>query len=149
MLTNAIGAFSSAVRVADYTLDDAFPVVDPGAMPTGDKVLVQVRTPKTKTSGGIIIPDGEKDAEKYNTQVAKVVAVGPLCFKDRKTMELWPEGEWFKPGDYVRIPKFGGDRWAVPIPGRPKGEDALFVIFRDTDINGVVTGDPLAMVAYI
>jgi co-chaperonin GroES (HSP10) len=127
-------------------LAQAFPAVDAGIQPFGSRVLVQIRTPKTKTSSGIIIDNGSRDTEKRNTQVARVIAVGPLAFKNRNTMEQWPEGSWCTTGDFVRVAKYGGDRWEVPLPD---GETALFVIFNDLDIIGKVTGDPLAVRAFI
>ena len=127
-------------------LIEAFPDADPGITPFGSRVLVQIRSPKTKTASGIIIDNGSRDTEKWNTQVAKVVSVGALAFKNRNTMDSWPEGSWCKPGDYVRVAKYGGDRWEVPMTN---GETALFVIFNDLDIIGQVTGDPLAIRAFI
>lgn len=127
-------------------MKEAFPDADPGIQPFGSRVLVQIRTPKTKTNSGIIIDTGSRDTEKWNTQVAKVISVGPLAFKNRNTMESWPEGSWCAPGDYVRVAKYGGDRWEVPLSN---GEHALFVIFNDLDIIGQVTGDPLAVRAFI
>ena len=38
----------------------------------------------------IIIDNGSRDTEKWNTQVAKVVNVGALAFKNRNSMEPWP-----------------------------------------------------------
>lgn len=125
---------------------EAFPEANPGIVPFGSRVLVQIRTPKTKTASGIIIDNGSRDTEKWNTQVARVVSVGALAFKNRNTMDPWPEGSWCGPGDYVRVPKYGGDRWEVPLDN---GESALFVIFNDLDIIGQVTGDPLAIRAFI
>lgn len=127
-------------------LIEAFPDADPGITPFGSRVLVQIRSPKTKTASGIIIDNGSRDTEKWNTQVAKVINVGALAFKNRNTMDSWPEGSWCKAGDYVRVAKYGGDRWEVPLPN---GETALFVIFNDLDIIGQVTGDPLAIRAFI
>lgn len=132
--------------MSEDALREAFPPADPGITPFGSRVLVQIRTPKTKTASGIIIDNGSRDTEKWNTQVARVVSVGALAFKNRNSMEPWPEGSWCGPGDYVRVPKYGGDRWEVPLPG---GESALFVIFNDLDIIGQVTGDPLAIRAFI
>ena len=125
---------------------EAFPEANPGIVPFGSRVLVQIRTPKTKTASGIIIDNGSRDTEKWNTQVARVVSVGALAFKNRNTMDPWPEGSWRGPGDYVRVPKYGGDRWEVPLAN---GESALFVIFNDLDIIIQVTGDPLAIRAFI
>ena len=127
-------------------LNEAFPLADPGITPLGSRILVQIRNPKEKTASGIIIDRGSKDAERWNTQVAKVIAVGPLAFHNRDTMEPWPEGAWCKPGDFVRVAKYGGDRWEVPLPS---GDVALYVIFNDLDIIGLVTGDPLAVKAFI
>lgn len=127
-------------------LSEAFPSAEPGIIPFGSRILVQIRSPKTKTASGIILDTGTKDTEKWNTQVAKVVAVGPVAFKNRTTLEPWPEGNWCQPGDYVRVAKYGGDRWEVPLPN---GDAALFVIFNDLDIIGAVQGDPLAIRAFI
>lgn len=131
---------------SEDALREAFPDADPGIQPFGSRVLVQIRTPKTKTASGIIIDNGSRDTEKWNTQVAKVISVGPLAFKNRTTMENWPEGSWCAPGDFVRVAKYGGDRWEVPLES---GETAMYVIFNDLDIIGRVTGDPLAIRAFI
>lgn len=127
-------------------LAEAFPAVNAGIQPFGSRVLVQIRTPKTKTTSGIIIDTGSRDTEKWNTQVAKVISHGPVAYRNRNTLEAWPEGGWAHPGDYVRVPKYGGDRWEVPLPN---GESALFVIFNDLDIIGKVEGDPLSIRAFI
>ena len=128
-------------------IDEAFPPCDPGIHPFGSRVLVQIRTPKNKTKGGIILTSETRETDAWNTQIAKVVAVGELAFKNRTTMELWPEGSWCEPGDFVRVPKYGGDRWTVKTAS---GEDeALLVIFNDLDLVGKVTGDPLAIKAFI
>jgi len=131
---------------SEQSLAEAFPDADPGVQPFGSRVLVQIRNPKQRTASGIILDSGTKETEKWNTQSAKVVAVGPLAFKNRNTMESWPEGDWCKPGEYVRVPKYGGDRWEVDLGD--KGA-ALFVIFNDLDIVGRVTGDPMSMKAFI
>ena len=127
---------------------EAFPAVDAGIQPFGSRVLIQIRTPKKKSAGGIILDiAGNNETEKWNTQIGKVIALGPLAFKNRNDMKTWPEGEWCKAGEYVRVAKYGGDRWEVKIPS--KDESAMFVIFNDLDIIGQVTGDPLAIRAFI
>lgn len=133
-------------QTCENALAEAFPEIDPGIQPFGSRVLVQIRNPKQRTSSGIIIDPGSKDAEKWNTQVAKVIALGPLAFKNRNTMESWPEGNWCTVGEFVRVAKYGGDRWEVQYD---RNETALFVIFNDLDIIGRVTGDPLAIRAFI
>ncbi len=129
----------------DYSsVDEAFPPIDPGHVPVGYRVLFQLRTAKNVTKGGIIIPDEAKNADQWVTQVAKVVAVGPTAFCNRDTGNQWPEGPWAVPGDFVRVPKYGGDRFSVA----KDGEEALFVIFRDADISAKVA-DPLSVRSYI
>ena len=130
----------------ENAMAEAFPAADAGVQPFGSRVLVQIRTPKTKTASGIIIDSGSRDTERWNTQVGKVISHGPVAYRNRNTLEPWPEGSWAKPGDYVRVPKYGGDRWEVPLKS---GETALFVIFNDLDIIGRVEGDPLAIRAFI
>lgn len=127
-------------------IEEAFPETAPGVKPFGSRVLVQIRNPMNKTSGGIILHSETQETEKWNTQSAKVVAMGPLAFKNRNTMQAWPEGDWCETGQFVRVPKYGGDRWEVKLG--EKGS-ALFVIFNDLDIIGLVTGDPLQMKAFI
>jgi co-chaperonin GroES (HSP10) len=127
-------------------MKEAFPAVEAGIRPFGSRVLVQIRTPKKKSSGGIILSNDTQDTEKWNTQIAKVISLGPLSFKNRNTMDSWPEGDWCTVGEFVRVAKYGGDRWEVTTPN---GEVALFVIFNDLDILGQVLGDPLAIKAFI
>lgn len=132
-------------------IDWAFPVVDPGAKPLGGRILVQLRRTKKKaTSAGIILVEETKETEKWNNMVAKVLMIGPLAFKNRDTMESWPEGSWVKVGDYIRVPKWGGDRWEVKVPGEDDLEDpALFMVLNDHEVIASVTGDPLAMKAFL
>jgi len=129
----------------------AFPSVDPGARPLGGRILVQLRRTKKKVGqAGIILVEETKETEKWNNMVAKVVAIGPLAFKHRDTMQPWPEGSWCEVGDYLRVPKWGGDRWEVKVPGDDDAEDpAMFMILNDHEIIATVTGDPLAMRAFV
>ena len=135
-------ATSAVVKLGSPSeIEQAFPKIDFGVKPTGSRVLMQIRRPKEKI-GNILLADYSKDAEMDNTQVAKVISVGPLAFRNRNTMELWPEGAWYKEGDYVFVPKYAGSRWRRDLPGKP-GEKVEFVIFNDLDIVGTVDGDPL------
>lgn len=140
-------ALANKVDFGYASLDEAFPPCDPGIHPFGSRVLVQIRTPKQKTKGGIILTSETRETDAWNTQIAKVVSVGELAFKNRTTMEPWPEGSWCQEGDFVRVPKYGGDRWTVKTTD---GEDeALLVIFNDLDLVGKVIGDPLTIKAFI
>ena len=113
-------------------LQEAFPEVNPGVVPLGTRVLVQLRTVRNRTASGIVLVDDTKTFNKVNTQLGKMLFIGPLAFRNRNTGEPWPEGQWAEPGELVRIPKFGGDRFERQIPG---SEDrALFCIFADHEI---------------
>ena len=129
----------------------AFPSVDPGAKPLGGRILVQLRRAKRKaTKAGIILVSETKETEKWQNMVAKVIEIGPLAFRKRDTMEPWPEGSWCEPGDYIRVPKWGGDRWEVKVPGEDDLEDpALFMILNDHEVIAKVTGNPLEMRAFL
>jgi co-chaperonin GroES (HSP10) len=135
----------------EQTLQEAFPAVDPLMAPYGARVLVQLRAVKEKvTSAGIYIPEEVKETEKWNTMIGKVLAIGPLAFCKRESAEPWPEGAWAKVGDFVRVPKWGGDRWEVDFEDEQgaKGH-ALFTFFNDHELIGKVTGDPRDIKAFI
>lgn len=139
------------VAFNDADIAWAFPSVDPGAKPLGGRILVQLRRTKKKaTQAGIILVEETKEAEKWNNMVAKVIEIGPLAFKNRDTMQGWPEGSWCEVGDYIRVPKWGGDRWEVKVDGEDDFEDpALFMILNDHEVIAKVTCSPLEMRAFI
>jgi co-chaperonin GroES (HSP10) len=112
---------------------------------------VQLRRTKQKMTGtGIILVEETKEAEKWQNMVAKVLKIGPLAFKNRDTMQGWPEGSWCVVGDYIRVPKWGGDRWEVSVPGEDELEDkALFMVLNDHEVIAKLTGNPLAMKAFL
>jgi len=128
-------------------LQDAFPVVDPGAVPLGARVLVQMRLPKKRmTSSGIILAAETVDTEKAQNPVGKVVAIGPLAFKKRDTMEPWPEGSWVEVGDFVRVPRWTGDRWEIQVS---KDDVVQFMLMNDHEVIAKLTSDPLEMRAFV
>ena len=135
----------------EQTLEEAFPAVEPLMAPYGAGVLVQLRAVKEKvTQAGLYIPEEVKETEKWNTMIGKVIAIGPLAFKKRDTMEPWPEGAWAAVGDYVRVPKWGGDRWEIDFEdGKGAKGRALFTFFNDHELIGKVTGDPREIKAFI
>src|SRR2546423_15007991 len=96
------------------TMEEAFPAADPLIMPLGNQVLVQMRRPKNMTAGGIALVDESKDFDESMIRVAKVIAVGPIAYKNRNSMQPWPEGAWVKVGDFVRVPTSAGvDAWRI------------------------------------
>lgn len=156
--TTYAAATGNTIAFGYGSIDEAFPLVDPGLRPFGNLVLCQIRKAKSRTAGGIDIPDEALATEQYNTQVAKVLAIGPIAFKNRNTGEMWPEGAWAKPGMFVRVAKYQGDRWVkqfqrrgVDHAGREQDvtDEVTFVLFKDLALLGEFTEDPLAVRAYL
>jgi co-chaperonin GroES (HSP10) len=157
---NAIDTGQNNIVHKYASLEEAFPTVDPGHKPLGNLLLVQIRQPKMRTSGGVILDTELRKTEQNNTQVAKVVMVGPLAFCARDTAEPWPEGAWCKVGDFVRIPKYAGERFVVPfqttdwhIVGGRRIEEAVidnaeFCFIKDLSLIATVD-DPLTVRAYL
>lgn len=137
-----------AVDDNSYTEEElalAFPDINPGVSPFGSRLVVQIRSVKNKTKGGIILTADSQESEKWNTQVAKVRRVGPLAYRNRETLEPWPEAAWCNEGDYVRVPKYLQDRWEVA-----NGDSSvLFMIVNDLDILAKLECNPLEVKAYI
>jgi co-chaperonin GroES (HSP10) len=144
--------FAANVELAYTSIEEAFPKVEPEIEPLGSRVLFQIKRAIKRTKSGIWLADETVETEDANTQVAKVIAMGPLAFHSRNTGEPWPEGAWVKVGDYARVPKFGGDSWTVRltelIGGKPVHSEIKFRMFNDLEILGKVTGDPLKVNAY-
>ncbi len=143
-----LGKTKALFKLPPKAAYNPFPDVDSLMEPTGSDVLVQIRSPRKSTEGGILLADESVDTEYWNQQVAKVIATGPLAFRNRTTMEPWVEGAWCEPGQHVRIPLYGGDRWEVE---HGRGEKALFALFKDTEIRGRVKAgvDPRLIKAYV
>lgn len=131
------------------SVDEAFPFVEPGIVPLGSRVLVQLRSPKRKTKGGIILTTETRETEYWNTHVARVLAVGPVAFRDRKTLDPWPEGAWVAPDDFVCVPQYGGVRWSVTVSHDGEEDHVIVALFNDLDLTGKVLGDPLAVRAFV
>jgi co-chaperonin GroES (HSP10) len=104
------------IRVEDVgDISEGWPNVYPGNWPFGARVMVQLRMTSRLTRSGIALPGETQDAEKWNNGIAQVIGMGPLAFKKRDSLQPWPEGTWCEVGDFVRVPKFGGERWEVAI----------------------------------
>jgi len=155
-MTKAIKIVRKSTPTNDQELNEAFPDIDPGFEPFGSRIIVQIRSPK-ELSSSIILTDESKETELWNTQIAKVRAIGPVAFKNRDNLQTWPEGDWFKVGDFVRIPKYNQDKWIIEIEEEVKGsriaikrkKQVLFMLVNDLDILAKKIGDPLEVKAYI
>ena len=151
MSENPIPTIVGSESVSDPTeLAWAFPDVKPGQAPFGGRVIIQLRRIK-KNAGKIILVEETKENEKWNNMIGRVVAIGPLAFKNRDTMQPWAEGSWAQVGDYVRVPRWGGDRWERPAVNEEHGDlnPVLFMTINDHELIARVTDDPLSFKAYV
>jgi co-chaperonin GroES (HSP10) len=73
----------------------------------GFHVLIKPVSVKSKTKGGIFIPDSTKDDISYLTTVGEVIGLGELAYKD---VDKFPNGSWCSVGDYVCYGKHAGTK---------------------------------------
>lgn len=142
-----INPYGQGLDVSDKDIAELFPTVDPEFRPFGHRVVVQIRRVVNKTKSGIILAASAKETEIYNSQVGKIIAMGPLAFRMRSTGEAWPEGVWGKVGDYVKVPRWGGDRWTVDLEDGL--EPVMLATLADSDLIGEYTGDILKVRSYL
>ena len=127
----------------------AFPNVECGMKPYGGRIIIQLRRIK-KRKGMIYLVEETKENEKWNNMIGKVISVGPLAFKNRDSMTAWPEGSWANVGDFVRVPRWGGDRWEIKDPTDEQNEDpVLFMTINDHELIARVTANPLSFKAFV
>jgi co-chaperonin GroES (HSP10) len=124
-----------------------FPEVNPKVVPLGARVLCQLISTKRTTASGIVLVEETQETERWNNQVARVLAMGPLAFRNRETGQPWNEGMWCEPGDFVIIPRWGGQRRTAR--NNKKEEPVYFVTCNDHEIIERVFGNPLALETYI
>lgn len=136
------------MAIEDFkTLSEAFPEVDPGVKPLGARICIQLKSVKKASSGGILLIEETRETERVQSMIGKVISMGPLCFKNRETATEWPEGTWCKVGDYVRVPRWSGDRFTVPTDN---GDEINFSVLNDFELWATVNPDKvLAMKAFI
>lgn len=138
-MSEVINPYGQGLDVSDKAIEEMFPTIDPEFTPFGHRVIVQVRRVVNKTSSGIILAKETKETEAYNNTIARLIAVGPLAFKNRATGEPWPEGVWASVGDYVKVSRWGGERWTVDM--KDGLEPVMLAILSDGDLIGKYTGD--------
>ena len=90
--------------------------------------------------------------------IGKVIAVGPLAFRNRETAQLWPEGAWCAVGDFIIVPKYQGERTRTKHKRtqtyyshdgtertRPVEDDLEVVLFKDLAMLGKIKTPEKAM----
>lgn len=142
-----VSPYSTGLDVSNRDIAELFPEVDPEFRPYSAKVLIQLRRVLLTSRGGIALLEETGDTEAWNMQIGRVLSMGPLAFRNRKTFEPWPEGVWCKPGDYVRFPRWGGDRLTVDL--KDGNKPVVILILDDHHLLGEYTGDPRYVKAYL
>ena len=96
-----------AVNNNEWIEDEEKP--DPEVLPhlPGYHILVRPVSVKSKTKGGLLLPDSVKDDVAYLTTVGKVLSIGDLAYKDE---DKFPNGKWCDVGDYVCYARHAGQK---------------------------------------
>ncbi len=97
----------NAIKNNDWIEDAEKP--DPEVLPKlpGYHILVRPVSVKSKTKGGLLLPDSVKDDVAYLTTVGKVLSVGDLAYEDK---DKFPNGKWCDVGDYVCYARHAGQK---------------------------------------
>lgn len=97
-----------------HQVEDLFPEIELNEIALGDNIVVQMKTPPKQSKGGILYSAETQDIEEYSSTVGKVLDIGPTAFhffsQNDESNKPWPGGAWFKVGDFVRLPRHGGQR---------------------------------------
>lgn len=112
-------------KLNDQVTDSEKPDPHPLPVPTSWHIIVRQLRISAKTKSGILLPDKAKDDIQYLTNVARVLSVGPACFKNK---EAFPPGteQPFDVGDYVVYSRHKGTKFVY--------KDVILMVLNDTDI---------------
>ncbi len=142
-----VSALGAGLDASGWTVDELFPQVDPEFRPFGALVLVQLRRVMKRTKSGLFLVQETVETEAWNIQVARVISMGKLAFRHRASGEPWPEGIWAKAGDFVLVPRWGGERRTIDAPD---GQEAISIaLLNDSDLKGEFTGDVTKIKAFL
>lgn len=100
-------SLGGAVTNDQWLTEESVP--DPSPLPRipGVGILVRPVPTRRKSAGGILIPDSVRADMDYLNTVGRVVSLGELAFKDE---DIYRNGPWVKPGDYVVYTKYAGSK---------------------------------------
>ena len=115
-------AAAKAIPVESAYVDASQKVLDPSLLekslldrlpqPTGWRILVMPYKGKTKTEGGVILPDQVREREALATVVAYVMKLGPLAYQDPNKFGDSPE-PWCSEGQWVCIGRYAVSRFKI------------------------------------
>lgn len=98
----------AAIANDQWVTDNDVP--DPSPLPRipGVGILVRPVPVRHKSAGGILIPDTVREDREHLNTVGRVLALGELSFSDA---DVYKNGPWVKPGDYIVYAKFAGQKF--------------------------------------
>jgi co-chaperonin GroES (HSP10) len=98
----------AAIPNDQWITDEEVP--DPNPLPRvpGVGLLVRPVPVRRKSAGGIYIPDTVRSDREHLNTVGRVLALGDLAFKDE---EIYRNGPWVAPGDYIVFAKYAGQKF--------------------------------------
>lgn len=109
------------------------------------RVLIMPKPPKKETSGGIIVPEDAQEAEKYQCYIGKLLAAGPVAFRDKRLTghdnDYFGERQLILPklGDWLVYGRYAGQRL------NHMGVDLL--LLNDNEVLGIA--DPKTLRVYV
>jgi co-chaperonin GroES (HSP10) len=120
-----------------------YPKIEIGMEPQGSNLLIQLQYTPKSTASGIVLPEELRDTESYEATIGKVIAIGPLAYKERNFKENklvdYPEGSWCVIGDIVYISRNG--HRIKKMAAELNNEAIHFVLCRDEDILCIISSD--------
>ncbi len=104
--------------------------------PLGYKVLVELLENReiSKYKGTLEIPDDVADRYNNASVAAKVLQLGPDCYRDEVK---YPTGPWVRPGQLVILSPYTGTRVRSPLTKsqlRLINDDSMEAIIPDIDL---------------
>ena len=117
-------------RVLDPSKADAS-LIERMPSPTGWRMLILPYRGKSKTQGGVYLPEKVVDDGQLTTVVGYVMKQGPLCYKDA---DKFPDGPWCKQGDWVIFARYAGSRFKIEGGEvRILNDDEILAVISDPD----------------
>lgn len=101
-------------------------------IPVGYKILIEPIHIEERTRGGLYLPDQAIEAKEHLRNVARVLALGPLCYKHKKfEVDGVPQPPWCKVGDFISFNVYSGEKQLVRRKNGERGWVELRLINDD------------------
>lgn len=109
--------------------------------PVGYRMIVRPHKIQAKSTGGIILVEESKVYADLATFVGTVVKMGPDCYEAEKFST-----KWCQVGDVVVFARNVGQKIDIKADN---GEVENYLMINDSDVRGIVLGDPSRIRMYL